>query len=215
MTLEKLNYESVSAINACNEKRAIQSQNIFRSVVRKAQSRGMKVSTGKTNLLVVSDSVAYEHVAVMEDSEGNCIRSGRSMKILGFHMSNKPNVSAHVEALRRHFWQRYWVLFHLKSFGFSQEELCKVYKTIIRPVADYCSVVYNSMLTDEQDEVLERCQAHALRCIFGRDLSYQQMRERAGVTTLRQRRLELSDKFAEKCIKIPVSRAGFLSLIHI
>ena len=118
-------------------------------------------------------------------------------------MSNKPNVTAHVEALRKRFRQRYWVLFHLKSFGFSQEELCKVYKIIIRPVSDYCSVVYNSMLTDEQDEILERCQAHALRCIFGRDLTYQQMRERAGITTLRQRRLELSDKFAEKCIKNP------------
>ena len=79
-----------------------------------------------------------------------------------------------------------------------------MYRTIIRPVADYCSVVYPSMLSDEQDEVLDRCQAHALRCIFGKDLSYEKMRELAQVTTLRQRRIELCDKFANK-----------LSLIHI
>ena len=82
-------------------------------------------------------------------------------------------------------------------------ELCKVYKTIIRPVADYCSVVYHSMLSDEQDELLDRCQAHALRCIFGKDISYEKMRERAGITTLRQRRVELCDKFARKCLKNP------------
>ena len=54
------------------------------------------------------------------------------------------------------------------------------------------------MLTDEQDEVLESCQAHALRCIFGKDVPYAKMREKAGVTTLRQRRIELTDKFAQK-----------------
>ena len=59
------------------------------------------------------------------------------------------------------------------------------------------------MLTDEQDELLDRCQAHALRCIFGKDMSYEKMRELAGVTTLRQRREELCDKFAAKCLKNP------------
>ena len=34
-------------------------------------------------------------------------------------------------------------------------------------------------------------------------MSYQKMRELAGVTTLRQRRVELCDKFAAKCLKNP------------
>ena len=118
-------------------------------------------------------------------------------------MSSKPNVSAHVEALRKRFRQRYWILFHLKRFGFSKDELCKVYRNIIRPVADYCAVVYHSMLSDEQDEQLDQCQAHALRCIFGKDVPYAKMRELAGVTTLRQRRVQLCDKFAKQCLKNP------------
>ena len=81
------------------------------------------------------------------------------MKILGFHMSDRPSVGAHVEAIRRRFCQRYWVLFDLKKYGFSKDELCKVYRNILRPVADYCAVVYNSLLTDEQDEILDQCQA--------------------------------------------------------
>ena len=108
-----------------------------------------------------------------------------------------------MEALRKRLRSRYWILFHLKNYGFSQQDLCKVYRNIIRPVADYCSVVYHAMLTDEQDEILDRCQAHALRCIFGKDMTYEEMREKAGVTTLRQRRIELTDKFAQKCLKNP------------
>ena len=118
-------------------------------------------------------------------------------------MTDRPHVGAHVEALRKRFRQKYWVLFHLKRFGFSQQELCKVYRTVIRPVADYCCVVYNSFLTDKQDEILDQCQAHALRCIFGKDFSYQKMREMASVPTLRQRRRDLSDKFAAKCLANP------------
>ena len=67
-------------------------------------------------------------------------------------MSNRPTVSAHVEALRKRLRQRYWILFHLKRYGFSESDLCKVYRNIIRPVADYCCKVYHPMLTDEQDE---------------------------------------------------------------
>ena len=57
------------------------------------------------------------------------------------------------------------------------------------------------MLTEAQDEELERLQAHALRYIYGKDMSYKKMRERAGVVTLRERREELCDKFASKCTK--------------
>ena len=121
------------------------------------------------------------------------------MKILGFHMDCQPTVGAHVQALRK----RYWILYHLRRYGFTEEELCKVYQTIIRPVADYCCVVYHSMLSDEQDELLYRCQAQALRCIFGKDVTYQEIRRRAGVPTLRQRRIKLCDKFVHKCLNTP------------
>ena len=56
------------------------------------------------------------------------------------------------------------------------------------------------MLTDEQDQQVKRLQSRALKCIFGPGLSYAQMREKALVTTLRQRRMEACDKFASKCL---------------
>ena len=63
---------------------------------------------------------------------------------------------AHVMALQKRFRRLYWTLFHLKWAGFSEKELCKVYRTVILPVADYCQVVYHPMITDEQDQQIER-----------------------------------------------------------
>ena len=55
-----------------------------------------------------------------------------------------------------------WVLRHLKTAGFTEGELAVVYRTVVRPVLDYGAVIYHPMLTDEQDQAVERLQAQAL-----------------------------------------------------
>ena len=99
--------------------------------------------------------------------------------------------------------RKFWVLYHLRRAGFTEKELAKVYRTCLLPVLDYCSVVYHPFLTDEQDQAIERLQSAALRCIFGYNTSYTRMRELAEVQTHRQRRIEASDKFAQKCLGNP------------
>ena len=121
------------------------------------------------------------------------------MKVLGWHFSDRPNVTAQVDALKRRFRERYWVLRHLKKNDFTTEDLLKVYTTIVRPVADYMQEVYHSMLTDAQDEEIERLQSHALKCIFGAGTSARKLRELSGIGTLRERRILQCDKFAHKC----------------
>ena len=156
----------------------------------------------------------YKRQAFLEDSAGERVVSGESMKVLGFHFSRKPDVSAHIRALKQRIRRRYWILIHLKKFGFTEDELAKVFRTIVRPVFDHCCVVYHSFLTDAQDEELDRLQNHALRYIYGKDLSYKKMREKAGVPTLRARREELCDKFSAKCIKSDRFRAWFPERIN-
>ena len=65
-------------------------------------------------------------------------------------------------------------------------------------MAKYCAAVYHSQLTDEQDEMLEHLQSHALRLIFGPGISAGKMRDMAALPTLRTRRIELCDKLAAK-----------------
>ena len=80
----------------------------------------------------------------------------------------------------------------------------RVYKTIIRPVADYGAVVYHSSLTAEQTQDLERLQNHALKCIYGAELSARELREQAGLTTLAERRGVLCRKFSSKLVSHPL-----------
>ena len=82
---------------------------------------------------------------------------------------------------------------------FTKEELVTGYKTCIQPVFDFCAVVYHPLLNDNQDQQLERLQRQALKVIFGTNLSNTEMRTLAGIETLRQRRVNLRDKFSSKC----------------
>ena len=56
------------------------------------------------------------------------------------------------------------------------------------------------MMSDRQDEEIERLQSHALKYIFGWKLPYARMRELADMETLRARRIRLVDAFAGKCL---------------
>ena len=206
LSCDKINMDSADRTDIPDgpphrDKHALQTQNLYRTVVRAAVNKGMAVNGSKTKILLVSDALSYVPRAHFYDSSGERLQNLASedeMKCLGFHVSSRPSMKAHVAAMRKRFRQRYWVLRHLKSVGFSEEELVRVYTTVIRPIADYCSPVYHSQLTDEQDEEVERLQNMALKCIYGPRASARTMRSLAGISTLRARRIEQTDKFALK-----------------
>ena len=199
---EKLNFGDVEAEAVGGElvkrKQARGSQNAYRSTTRNAFRKGMVVNERKTNILCISDALNYKPEAYIFDNSGLEISSGKKMRILGFDFSEKPTVHSHVDSIRKRIRQRYWVLRHLAKFGMSRQDLVKVYNSMIVPIADYCDFVYHSMLTDEQDELLENSQVGALRVIFGYGISGRRLREMANVKTLRSRRIEHCDNFARK-----------------
>lgn len=182
-------------------KQALNLQNAFRSITRKAEEMGMVVNVAKTNLLTVSDSLNFRPKAFIIDSDGNRISSGTKMNILGFHLSDRPNINAHVEYTIKKMRMRYWTLYHLRKVGFTEPELVRVYQSMILPLADYCCPAYHSLMTDLQDQEMERVQIGALRSIFGYGPSANQLRSQANITTLRERRIKLTDKFAFKCLQ--------------
>ena len=185
-------------------KHAKKTQNIFRHMTCSAENKGMKVNSTKTNMLLVSDKMSYTPEAYIEDEAGSRISSTNdSIRILGFHVGADGTPWKHVRATIKNIRQRYWVLWHLRSFGFNQDELVKVYTSTIRPLADYCSVVYHSALSDEMDEALENAQNGALRIIFGPRMSARKMREASGLDSLRNRRIEQCDRFADKAERNP------------
>ena len=114
-------------------------------------------------MICISGAQSYEARSHIRGLDGDEVRSGPSMKALGYHLSPRPGVHAHVRALEKRIRRQYWVLYHLRKAGFSDQELAKVYRTCLLPVADYCQVVYHAGLTNEQDQAVERLQA-GMRC---------------------------------------------------
>ena len=65
------------------------------------------------------------------------------IKALGLHFSDRLDMEAQVSHIVRAMRSRYWTLRNLKANGFTEEELIQVYKTVIRPVAEYGCVVFH------------------------------------------------------------------------
>ena len=103
----------------------------------------MRVNTSK---ICISDSLNTKSGAYILDRDSLRIQSGPKLKVLGWHFPERPTPDAQIGVLKKRFRERYWVLCHLKHNRFGEEDLVKVYLSMIRPVADYMSEVYHSMM---------------------------------------------------------------------
>ena len=164
----------------------------------------MVVNSLKTAMICVSGATDYTADAYLLDSDQTRISCTNKIKALGLRFSNRLDMEDQVLHIIKAVRARYWTLRNLKFSGFTSEELVHVYKTMIRPVVEYGCPVYHSSLTDDQDERLERLQDHALKCIYGSELSARKLRGMAGLRTLRERREEIVRKFVFKCASDPV-----------
>ena len=71
----------------------------------------------------------------------------------------------------------------------------------LRPVIDFCSNVYHSMLNQSQKSRLEKLQTSALKIIFGYNTPSSELNEIADLTTLETRRESLFKNFCLKLYK--------------
>ena len=179
-------------------KRAVKTEALFKYIVARALATGMKVNAAKTSMMCVSAARGYLANAYILDDDGEKIEPKGTMKILGFHFSNEPHMDAHVRSIQKKFRTKTWVLHHLGHHGFTQQDLVRVYQSVILPAHDYCSAVYNSSITKKQELELERLQAQALKSIYGYEYSYAQLLATTGLTTLKARRDRHCNKFALK-----------------
>jgi hypothetical protein len=182
-------------------KRDIALENVFNRTILRATSIGMKVNIQKTQMIAISDALSYVPKVYIVDKDGNELESDSdTLKILGFHFSKTTSVSLHVSETIKKARRRFWVLRHLKRHGLEEDELLKVYCSILRSVVEFCSVVYGPMLTQDQSEGLERVQSQALKCIYGFENSYREILEKTGLEKLSERREKAILKFANKCV---------------
>ena len=178
--------------------KAVKSEHHFCTVESNARDRGMIINNGKTKMLCISAARSYQSEPYLVSSDGTRIDCVQAAKILGFHFDTNPNVAAHMAVTQKKFKSRLWALRHLKHNGLTSNELVRVYQSMIRPIAEYCSVVFHSLITLKDSLELERIQAQALKTIYNWKASYGDLLEKSGLERLDTRRQIAFDKFAEK-----------------
>ena len=183
---------------------AVACQETFRRIEANAGMIGMKVNPQKTQLLCISPAVNYDVSSFIDPADqGSRLNSQGSLTILGFSFGRKPTVESHVNLIHSKFAARFWMIFHLKRNGIPQDDLVTIYSTVIRSAIEYAVPVYHHLLTAEQSERIERLQKKVLRVIFGNDISYASALERARISSLYDRRLEIVKKFTLKTSNNP------------
>ena len=94
------------------------------------------------------------------------------------------------------------MLTKLKYAGVSIEDLIDIYVLFIRSIAEYCSVVFHSSLTNEQTFKIEQIQKICLKVILGEMyVSYSLTFEMTNLTTLAERREKKMFGFCTKMYK--------------
>ena len=91
-------------------------------------------------------------------------------------------------------------LHKLSKFTNNKTDLKKIYILQIRSKLEQSSVVWQSSITKQCENNLERVQKSALKVILGEKyVSYDNALKVLGLQSLKERRAELCLKFAKKC----------------
>ena len=171
----------------------------FNVIKTNADEIGMVINALKTQLICISDD-RNSNTSSYINTDNKRINSVYELKVLGFIFENRPSVGAHVKHCCDKFNRAVWALNHLKLAKINTNVLVDVYKIMLRPLLEYCSPVYHYMLTLQMEETLERQQKRALRIIFGFSEKYEDLLEKTGLETLKQRRISACANFTKKLL---------------
>ena len=189
---------AISSFSTKKERRSIRTEScedLFGHVKRTAESIGMKVNEKKTALLCVSTHPSIDITSYITAGDAT-VESGKSMKILGFVLGSKGDMTEHVHHLMRKFGMTIWSLRNLKKAKMKEELMTDYYTMVIRPMIEYALQVYHFGLTVGQSERIEGFQRLALKIIYGFEVSYRVALERSGLERLADRQTKLCLSFA-------------------
>ena len=86
-------------------------------------------------------------------------------KLLGITLSHDISWQAHIDAIITKASSRLYFLKILQKSGLQTHQLRHFYLSVIRPILEYCSLIWHHGLTKAQAESLEAIQRRALRII--------------------------------------------------
>ena len=105
----------------------------------------------------------------------NLLERVSEITIMGVWFNEKLDWSTNTSNICRKAYSRIRILTKLKYVGTKTNDLVEIYKLKIRSVLEYCSSLYHSTLTQQQESDIESVQKTCLKVIFGTHLEYDQL----------------------------------------
>eukprot|EP00057_Strongylocentrotus_purpuratus_P014188 XP_011668662.1 PREDICTED: RNA-directed DNA polymerase from mobile element jockey-like [Strongylocentrotus purpuratus] len=162
---------------------------------------GLRINSSKCKSMRVSFS-RTELPPLHLELDDTTLQEVKELKLLGVILQHNLRWDSHVRDITGRASRKFYIIRALKRYRAPVEDLLTIYTCYIRPVLEYCVPVWNSSITSEQANDIERVQRRALRIIFhDRYHSYEHALQISGLQSLSDRREHLCLRFAESLYK--------------
>ena len=104
-------------------------EDFYNTVSLNAAELGLMVNLRKTQLMCVNATIGSDVTSYVQ-IDGERLTSQNSIKILGFHINKKADMTDQVEQLKKKFRERAWVIRNLKRSGLEATDLIKCIKLL-------------------------------------------------------------------------------------
>ena len=173
------------------------------------EEKEMKLNAEKSKFMVFNFSRNHQFNTRLE-MNGKILEQVKSTRLLGLVINDKLTWNENTKNIVTRAYQRMVILHNLFEFNMPIIELLNIYILYIRSILEQSSVVWNKSITNEECIEIERVQKVALRIIMRENyVSYANAICITGLLTLKERRDQLSAKFASKCVKSDKTRHMF------
>ena len=170
----------------------------------------MKLNVAKSKYMIFSRA-KDNFTTRLQMNEENLERI-QVTKLLGVWIQEDLSWSRNCKEICRKAYSRLSLITKLRYVGVGRDDLINIYILFIRSVAEYCSVIFHSSLTQQQSLKLEGIQKTCLKVILGEEYcDYETALEICGLESLEKRRKKRCLDFSLKCLKHPRNQRLFPS----
>ena len=166
-----------------------------------AEAHDMQINLDKTKVIAFNFTRKYRFEPCFS-LEGTNLEVVQETKLLGLTVSSDCRWDKNTKDIVQRGQGRLWFLRRLKLLGASRTTLLDIYKLFCRSVLEYCAPVWAGSISKKNTQDIERTQKNAFKIIFGSSYtSYEELLMEIDESSLKERRDELSLRFAQKCLK--------------
>ena len=170
----------------------------------------MKLNLKKTKFMLFNPTNNYDFVPDLT-LEGADLETLDEMRLLGLIVRSDLSWKSNTDQIISRAYKKLWILKRLKGQGASLEDLTDIYEKQVRSILEFGVPVWNSKLTQEEIDDIERVQKSFMYIALGDDFTdYKSALYVTDLETLSRRRTKLCLNFATKCLKLPKHNQWFV-----